>query len=211
MIRMISIYKITNPSGLIYIGQTSNLKNRIRFYKKPSGCPTQPALHNSFMKYGFINHSIEVIDIVNIEEANNKEIYYIQLYDSYNNGLNSHTGGTCGFGRGENNISKRKDVRIKNSNSKKEWWSIENNKKSRMGWCHTEESKYKIKNKRKQQGYALSVYLLDYETGIYYYGIKDLAKTLDVPYKTFYNQLKYQKKYTNRYKIVYESRIDKTT
>ncbi len=84
---MIGIYKITSPSNKIYIGQSVNLTNR--FYKyKHNDCKKQFKLYNSFKKYGYKNHKIEIIEKCNIEELTNKEGYWQDYYDSVNKGLN---------------------------------------------------------------------------------------------------------------------------
>ena len=44
------IYKITSPSNKIYIGQTSNFKNRMSCYKAAKN-KTQVKLYNSLIKY----------------------------------------------------------------------------------------------------------------------------------------------------------------
>jgi group I intron endonuclease len=94
------IYKITNPNGLVYIGQTTRLKRRKNLYKK-LGCQDQPALYNSLLKYDWDNHKFEVIDQTFLVGSNNflldlYEIYWISYYNSYNNGLNCTKGGLGG-------------------------------------------------------------------------------------------------------------------
>jgi group I intron endonuclease len=58
---IIGIYKITSPSGKIYIGQSTNIENRFEGYKKLR-CKSQPKLHNSLKKYGPENHKFEIIE-----------------------------------------------------------------------------------------------------------------------------------------------------
>lgn len=51
-------------------------------------------LLKAFRKYGVENFEVEIIDNAkNIEELNQKEIYWIEFYDSYNNGYNKCFGG----------------------------------------------------------------------------------------------------------------------
>ena len=57
---MIGIYKITDPNGKIYIGQTIDFERRVYQYKKLN-CKEQPKLYNSLKKYGFQNHKFELI------------------------------------------------------------------------------------------------------------------------------------------------------
>lgn len=96
------IYKITSPSGKIYIGQTKNLKHRIYCYKKLH-CKSQPKIFNSIKKYGWENMIFEVIDqslvIEDKKELNEIEKYWIKFYDSHHNGLNCNDGGYGHLGR----------------------------------------------------------------------------------------------------------------
>jgi group I intron endonuclease len=85
---MIGIYKITSPSGRIYIGQSINLEKRILFYKRYL-CKRQIILNSSFLKYGVDNHIFEIIIECDINELNEKERFYQDLYQSTNkSGLN---------------------------------------------------------------------------------------------------------------------------
>lgn len=95
MEKICGIYKITSPSGRVYIGQSRDIKERERHYKY-SKCKQQPALYNSIKKYGWSNHKFEIIHRCDICELNNLEVYYIDLFQTFNNkkiGLNLKTGG----------------------------------------------------------------------------------------------------------------------
>jgi hypothetical protein len=90
------VYKIENPNGKVYIGQTTNINERIRKYKRLS-CKTQPAIYNSLLKYGFDEHIIDILEIVNDSNfLSDREVYWINEFDSYNNGLNCTRGGDGG-------------------------------------------------------------------------------------------------------------------
>lgn len=54
------IYKITNPSGKIYIGSTVDLKDRIYRYKT-ARVGRQLKIKHSIIKYGWDNHEFEII------------------------------------------------------------------------------------------------------------------------------------------------------
>lgn len=85
---IIGIYKITNPKGKVYIGQSRNIKKRLSDYKK-FNCIKQPKLHRSFIKYGADEHSFCILEECLIEELNIKERYYQMLYNSTDrSGLN---------------------------------------------------------------------------------------------------------------------------
>lgn len=124
---MIGIYKITSPSGKIYIGQSVNIENRIRDYKTGLACK-QPKLNRSFLKYGFEKHKIEIICECLIEELNEKERYYQDLFSCIGkSGLNcvlTKSTDRSGYISEETKIKmsgkKRPDhVRLKISNSSK--------------------------------------------------------------------------------------------
>jgi group I intron endonuclease len=97
---MVGIYKITNPKGKIYIGQSKNINNRFDSYKKLYHCSQQRKLYNSLKKYGPENHKFEIIKECNIQDLNKFEIEYILYYNTVNDGLNLTFGGEGGA-RGE--------------------------------------------------------------------------------------------------------------
>jgi len=76
---MIGIYKITSPSKKIYIGQSISLEKRLDSYRRMQ-CKTQTILYNSFLKYGFEKHKVEIVCECEISELNDKERYYQDLY-----------------------------------------------------------------------------------------------------------------------------------
>lgn len=89
------IYKITNKiNNKIYFGQTiRSLFERIKDYKL---LKTNHYLQNSINKYGFENFEFEIIDTATtIEELNEKEIFYINKFNSMDKtiGYNLESGG----------------------------------------------------------------------------------------------------------------------
>lgn len=97
------IYKITNPCGKVYIGQTINLARRRNRYKN-SKCVNQILIYNSIQKYGWDNHKFEVIEEIISENylyeiLDSLEKYHIGFYKSNRNkypqieGLNLTDGG----------------------------------------------------------------------------------------------------------------------
>lgn len=114
------IYKIENTiTHEIYIGQTTHprgFNGRYDFkgvgiervYKKLLGNETRNESHNqhlrrSIKKFGFDAFNVvEIFDVAEtLEELNEKETYYIKLFDSYKNGYNQTFGGdnTSGYER----------------------------------------------------------------------------------------------------------------
>jgi group I intron endonuclease len=84
---MIGIYKITSPSGRIYIGQSINIERRWSTYHNKD-CKEQIKLNRSFKKYGKDKHTFEIIEECEIEHLNTRERYWQEIYDCLENGLN---------------------------------------------------------------------------------------------------------------------------
>lgn len=85
---MWTVYKLTFPNGMIYVGQTSkNPRYRAYHCKRIRECVD---------KYGMKNVCIDVLELCETQEdAWEREIYWIKKFDSTNPliGLNSSTGG----------------------------------------------------------------------------------------------------------------------
>ena len=94
---IVCIYKITNPNGKIYIGQSTNYRKRMNIYKKIL-CPNQPKLYYSLNKYGWDNHTHEIIEECSIDQLDEREIYWGVFYEVLGeNGLNLALGRGRGF------------------------------------------------------------------------------------------------------------------
>jgi hypothetical protein len=76
---MIGIYKITSPSNKIYIGQSTNIKQRWNQYNNLA-CKSQTKLYNSFQKYGVNNHVFEVIEECNENQLLERETHWKNYY-----------------------------------------------------------------------------------------------------------------------------------
>ena len=104
---MIGIYKITSPSNKVYIGQSINIERRLRYYKRIA-CKEQIKIYNSLLKYGVDAHIFEVLELCDIEQLNNRERHYQDLYDSVANGLNLLYVKSEHFNGGHSDESKKK-------------------------------------------------------------------------------------------------------
>ncbi len=82
------VYKITNPNGLIYIGESVDLKTRCAAYLRPNSIKYQRAIYNSILKHGIDTHKIEVVELCEISKLKQKERYWQDFYNSMKNGLN---------------------------------------------------------------------------------------------------------------------------
>lgn len=87
------IYKITNiKTKECYIGQAVDLATRWKEHAKfglQIDAPAGNKLYKAMIEYGIWNFSWEVLEEVLPANLNEKEDYYIQLYDSINYGYNS--------------------------------------------------------------------------------------------------------------------------
>ena len=77
---MQGIYKITNPQGKVYIGQSMSIENRKKSYKLQTQTQGQPKIHNSIQKYGFENHEFDIIEECSLEDLDIRETYWKQYY-----------------------------------------------------------------------------------------------------------------------------------
>jgi len=77
---IIGIYKITSPSGKIYIGQSVNIDERKKVYKRINSLVGQPKIYRSINKYGFENHTHEIIEICSIEQLDERETFWKKYY-----------------------------------------------------------------------------------------------------------------------------------
>ena len=101
------IYKIISPVNEVYIGQTIDVNHRFSGYKSV-GARGQSKLNFSFLKYGWINHTFEILLEIQCTqfEIDKIEQSYIQEYKNKNNSLNIAFGGR----RGNKGVSRGKGI-----------------------------------------------------------------------------------------------------
>jgi len=206
---MIGIYKITNPKGRIYVGQSINIEKRFNTYRLEFG-KGQSKLYNSFLKYGFQSHKLEVIAECLISELNDLERYYQELFNCLEHGLN------CVYVKSNNRSGKvSEETRVKMVNAQignKKW----------LGKKHKEETKIKMSelmNGRKRPSYigiAISTrkkgkptgmispstrLVLDVVNGIFHESLKEASKSSTIKYNTLKSHLSVYK--VNRTNFIY--------
>jgi group I intron endonuclease len=133
---MIGVYKITNPTGKIYIGQAIDIERRFNEYRRMQGCKTQVILYRSLIKYGVDTHTFEVVVECEKEQLNYWERYYQDLFDSTGlMGLNCYLTKTNDkSGKlSEESIKKRQQTKIKNGTNKPSKETIEKRANTRRG------------------------------------------------------------------------------
>jgi group I intron endonuclease len=79
---MVGIYKITNPKGKIYIGQSVNIEVRKSKYTS-NNTQGQHKIYRSIKKHGWENHIFEIIEECNLNQLNERETYWKQYYLDY--------------------------------------------------------------------------------------------------------------------------------
>ena len=90
------IYKITNKTNkLCYIGQAKKIRERWREHMKCGlgiDTPANNKLYQAMYKEGIDNFTFEMLEECATADLNEKEAFYINLYNSYDYGYNSNKG-----------------------------------------------------------------------------------------------------------------------
>lgn len=106
------IYKITSPTGKIYIGKTSRLNDRISKYRNCNGISEQKMIYSSIKKHGWENHIFEIVTEAPINQLSHLESFYIETFNSFHysnpNGMNLTKGGEGTPGRKDSIETKTK-------------------------------------------------------------------------------------------------------
>ena len=162
---MIGIYLITNKlNGKKYVGQSCNIEKRWKKHIANSKAGTKFHIHNAIKKYGVENFSFEVLEECPVDKLNEREIYWIDKFDTYNNGYNMTIGGE---GRNCEAISYTKEY-------KRDWYR---NHKD----CG---AKYRQEHKEKMSQYSKEYYQEHKEK------IKDRSRKYWREHKDEYNEWK---------------------
>lgn len=189
---MIGIYKITSPTGRIYIGQSIDIEYRIRKYKKIQNCKNQPKLYNSLLKHGSENHVFEVIQECIVYELKDLERYWQEYYKSVEFGLN------CEYSNGKNTKKITSvSTRLKMSKSHKGISkTIDHRNKISMankGKVKTKEHLKKLSESRlgrlTGEKHHNSKLVLNLETGIYYNSAKEASLSSNIKHSTMKSRL----------------------
>jgi group I intron endonuclease len=132
------IYKITNPTGKIYIGCTIDWKRRFSEYRRLS-MVGQRKLYNSLKKYGYENHVFEIIEECEENILHEREIYYIHHYNCIAEGLNIRLGNRNG------RLTEETKQKISESlKGRPVTWETHGSK----GYKYTDEQKQKMRKPR---------------------------------------------------------------
>jgi group I intron endonuclease len=138
----IGIYKWVSPTGRIYVGQSTNIKQRKEWYSS-NGIfnASMPKLKRSFEKYGIENHLFEIIEYCSIEKLNEREIYWGLFYNTLESGLNCKLGEqNCVFSEETKNkmsiAKKNKPLSIEHQlnreKSLQKYWNMKKEEKEKL-------------------------------------------------------------------------------
>lgn len=140
------IYKLTSPSGNVYIGKTVSLALRLKQHESNAKQGHTQKLYKAIRKYG-LNKFLVAVIVSDIPHyfVDSFEKYWINYYDSYKHGYNSTLGGEGVIGLRHSEISRRQMSSSKKGNTNRKGTSttlqgIENIRKGQLGKTRTPES-----------------------------------------------------------------------
>lgn len=166
MTKICGIYKITNKiNGKCYIGQSNDINRRWQQELSPNA-KLNPHLARAFEKYGTYNFEFEIIEECHRELLNEREQFWINLYNSAdkNFGYNKTLGGDGNLGR-HFIMSEEQKEKIRKANT---------------GHKLTEEQLIKIREISKYKINPNQIVIFCYETNKYYLSIGKAAKELGI-------------------------------
>lgn len=227
MEKICGIYKITSPSGKVYIGESKNIKKRKENYRFLN-CRKQVKLFASIKKHGWETHIFEVIEKCFFDELLCRERYWQDFYAVLGEkGLNCKLT-KCGELKqthSEGTLEKIRKSNIgKHSKELNPMWGkfgkdnplfgtprpksvIEKIKKTKVGKPNkafengvSDEFREKI-SKIKLGNKSRPRLVLDTQVGVFYESAKEAANLLGINYSTLVDYLK--GKYQNKTNLKY--------
>lgn len=202
---MIGIYKITNPNGRIYIGQSIDIEKRFRIYfQLNSKTKSQVKLYRSFLKHKVDAHIFEIIEECSIELLNLRERYWQDYYNVLDGGLNCVLQKTDELKKVVSNEIREK-ARKQMLGSKPSDVNIEKTRLRMIGNIYnlgriksnTEKLKISDSMKKISQGKNNNMFgkfgennpnskiILNKETGIFYFGCAEASRSGNISINVF--------------------------
>lgn len=221
------IYKLTSPNGKIYIGQTINKKQR-KYHYNSNDFKSQNKLWNNVKKYNWKpSDTFEIIEEVvcgeNKSILNEREIFWIKYFNSFQDGLNCNAGGCGNIGYIQSKET-RKKMSLSKIGIKHPDWRNKQKSEYTKGRKHTNDSKKKMsevkikrmnKNIKKKISIGLignkngkgnkgkSKKILCITNGVIYDSIKKASITLLLREADIIDVCKNKKKEIKNYKFIY--------
>lgn len=223
------IYKITSPTGRVYVGQAMDVEDRKKEYSILRNCIQQKRLYSSFLKYGWGAHIFETIEKCNISELNSRERFWQEHFDVIGkNGMN------CVLQNSEEkrkvysekvlkkmSISKRginnpmfgrrgEDSPIfgikRSENTKNKISLINTGEKHPMfGKLHSEKSKKSMSISRSGSNNYESRKVIDLGSGIIYVSIREASECNGIKYNTLRDYLNGRLKNKTNLRLISEN------
>lgn len=195
------IYCFENKiNGKLYIGQSQNIKERIRHHIKSKD---QLYIHKALRKYGIENFNFYILEFCDIDKLSELEMYYIQKYNAFENGYNLTKGGEGS--RGVKLSDKHKNV-ISEKLSKETWaYNFRKDYFLVGSSCKDISDKllkngYNIKPRNIYDAISRKSYSEDFTFGHTLQEAKKTSRTIKAPKNIEYYLYNYKtKKYSNKF------------
>ncbi len=196
------IYMLINKiNGKCYIGQSIDFNDRISKYKNLK-CKFQRKLFNAFKKYGFNNFDVDILQKAkDKDELNELEKFYIQYFNTIENGYNLKSGGS------EILYSKESKEKMSKSHVGKT--------SGMLGKKHSQETKDNHSKRMKGKNHPLfgkvhprAKSILCHQNKKIYNSAKDASKDLNIQRGSIWHQINNKFKYVgdkfgNKYTFEY--------
>lgn len=198
------IYKITSPSGRVYIGQAVNIKKRWGAYRRLR-CKRQIRLYESFLKYTPTVHTFEIVEECLEEDLDCIERKWQDHYDvTGRKGLNCVLQ-ECGEKRrvlSDETLERYRQAQLGKKASDETRQLMREQRKgknNRNGISLSEEHKEKLRQigyTRKQKPESIEKtraahlkLVLNNETGVFYIGVEEAANSANLNVSTLRSKL----------------------
>ena len=143
-IKCIYAIKDKRSDKVLYIGQTKDFKRRKNEHFKDIEQP----IDNFMLQNGRDNFEMYVLEEINedisLNEIKNKENFYINKFDTYNNGFNMYHSGNC---------TDEKSYQLEYSRTEKRMKQISNYKKNNREKINEQNRKWRINNLEQSREY----------------------------------------------------------
>lgn len=171
------IYMVINLSNnKQYIGQSINIKHRFLAnhqydFKNPNNSSYNSKFYQALRKYGWDNFAVIILELCDKNKLDEREIYYIEKYNTFENGYNSTRGGQ---NWSPNIYSAEVELKRKNTRDHNQSLKSENHPRAKL----TNEEVVRIR-KRYINGETINSIYKDYQT---LYNSKETFKRIVLGY-----------------------------